>query len=223
MKRTLLLFMAALLFAAASVSAPARAASELDQILANMQKTAGGIRTLYAMMEQQKRLDIGGVERYVGHIFFSQAGKGTEKVRIEYDVPKGQVLWVLGDNVTLYQPSINQAIRTTRRAQASRSADVSFIASPYQSVPQLKSQYNISYLGEDSGRAKLELTPRGRSAVRQVILWVDRSNWMPVKYQVTEANGNLSVFTLTNVQVNGRIPSKKFEVKLPSGVKEVRQ
>ncbi|MFY9608766.1 MAG: hypothetical protein WAU45_09160, partial [Blastocatellia bacterium] len=55
---------AALLAAAASVS-PAIPNGKLDEILANMQKSASGITSIYAKMEQLKRdRNIGGVERY---------------------------------------------------------------------------------------------------------------------------------------------------------------
>lgn len=226
MKRIVASAIAAVLLAAATFSAPAAPADgQLDQILNNMQKVASGIKTLYTKMEQQKRYrDIGGSgEKSVGHIFFSHAGKGNDKVSIVYDVPAGQTLWVLGDKVTFYQKAINQAIVTSRRALASKNPDMSFAASPYQSVPELKSQYNIAYAGEEGGQAKLELTPKARSAVKQLTLWVDRSSWLPAKYQVVESGGNLSIFTLSNYQVNGKIPSKRFEVNLPGGTKIIKQ
>src|SRR5689334_24035408 len=77
---------------------------QLDQILNNMQKAAAGIKTIYAKMDQAKRdTKVGGTERYSGEIFFKHAGKNSDKVRINYTSPKGQMIWVVGDNIILYQ------------------------------------------------------------------------------------------------------------------------
>src|SRR5438552_1740734 len=83
------------------------------------------------------------------------------------------------------------------------------------SVPELKTQYNIVYTGDEqvgsASTAKLELTPRGPSSAKKVTLWVDQSSWLPVKYQVIETNNNITTFTLNNLR-KGDIPSDKFNV-----------
>jgi outer membrane lipoprotein-sorting protein len=200
---------------------------KLDEVLANMERVARTVKTIEADMLQEKRdMQIGGKEVYSGRIFFLHDRK-CDKVRINYDRPPGQVVAVLCNEILLYQPSIKQVILTTRQAQASKNQEFSFIATPYKSVPELKSQYNIVYVGEEpvgsSSTAKLDLTPKAKSSVQKLTLWVDESSWLPIKYQVVEKNNNVTTFTLGNMKRNGNLSGDSFKVTWPSGTKVVRQ
>jgi outer membrane lipoprotein-sorting protein len=225
MKRISFIFAAVALLITASVSAKTPSADgKLDQILNEMQKSAASITTIYARMEQLKRdRSIGGTEKYSGQVFFKHFGKGNDKVKIVYDVPKGQTVWVVGDEITLYQANIGQAIITSRRAAASRGGEFSVVATPYTSVPELKRQYNIVYAGDENGLAKLELTPKGKSSLKSMTLWVDQSIWMPTKSHIVEASGNASTFIFSGLKRNGVISNGNFEVKLPGKVKKIRK
>jgi outer membrane lipoprotein-sorting protein len=222
--RLLLIAIVATFFISASGFA---ANGKLDEILANMDRAARSIKGIEADLRQEKRdMQIGGKEVYSGKIYFQHAGKDRDRLRIDYTVPEGQVVGVNGDKITLYQKSINQVILTTRKAQASKSQEFSFIATPYKSVPELKNQYNIVYVGDErvgsASAAKLELTPKGPSSAKKLTLWVDQSSWLPVTYQVIEINNNVTTFTLSNLR-NANIPSDRFNVSWPAGTKVVRQ
>jgi outer membrane lipoprotein-sorting protein len=225
MKRIKLLFIVAQLLMAASVStASANGDGKLDAILDNMQKNAASITTIYAEMDQLKRdRSIGGVEKYKGQLFFKHSGKNNDKVRINYSNPKGQTIWVVGDEITLYQETIKQAIIMSRRSAASKGDEFAFVATPYTSVPDLKRQYNIVYAGDDQGMAKLELTPKAKSSVQKLTLWVDQSSWMPMKYQIVESGGNDTTFILSNVKKNSVISDGNFKVNLPGDTKKIRR
>lgn len=218
------LIVAALLLAASeSISAGSRN-GKLDEILANMQKSAANITSIQAEMEQLKRdRNIGGVEKYRGEIFFKHEAKGCDKVKIVYSIPKGQTIWVVCDTITLYQAEIKQAIVTTRAAAASKGDEFAFITTPYTSVPELKRQYEIVYAGDDQGMAKLELTPKAKSSIQKLTLWVDQTSWMPVKYTVVETGGTATTFILTNVRKNQRVPDSTFKPDLPKDIKIVRK
>jgi outer membrane lipoprotein-sorting protein len=225
MKRISFFFAAVALLITALMSAPtASADGKLDQILNEMQKSAASITTIYAKMEQLKRdRSIGGTEKYSGQVFFKHFGKGNDKVKIIYDVPKGQTVWVVGDEITLYQANIGQAIITSRKAAAARGDEFSVVATPYASVPELKRQYNIVYAGDENGMAKLELTPKGKSSLKSMTLWVDQSMWLPTRSHIVEASGNASTFTFTGLKKNGVISNGNVEVKLPGNVKKIRR
>jgi len=223
MKRISFVFIAATLFIAASFSvSSAKADGKLDEILNNMQREGSKISTFYAKMDQQSiDAELGGKTSYSAYVFFQHKGR-DDKAAILYEKPKGQKVWAVGDKIYLYQGAINQVVITSRNAQAKKNPEISFVASPYKSVPQLKSQYEIVYLGDEQGFAKLDLTPKGKSSVKKVTLWVDQSLWLPVKYQVVETNGSVASITLSNVKTNGAIPDKTFEPNIPKGTKEVR-
>jgi len=228
MKRSVLLLMVVALIAAASTPGPVAGANgKLDEVLANMERAARSIKTIEADMRQEKRdRQIGGKEVYSGRIFFLH-DKKCDKVRINYENPQGQAVAVVCNQIILYQPRINQVILTTRQAQASKNQEFSFIATPYKSVPELKNQYNIVYIGdeqlESNSTAKLELAPKAKSSVQKLTLWVSQSSWLPIRYQVVENNNNLTTFTLSNMKLNGGLSPETFKVSWPSGTKVVRQ
>jgi outer membrane lipoprotein-sorting protein len=228
MRPGVLLLMVVALVAAASTRGPAVSANgKLDEVLANMERAARSIKTIEADMRQEKRdRQIGGKEVYSGRLIF-QHEKNCDFVRINYDSPQGQVVAVLCNKIILYQPRINQVILSTRQAQASKNQEFSFIATPYKSVPELKSQYNIVYAGDEQvesvATAKLELTPKGKSSVQKLTLWVNQSSWLPIRYQVVENNNNVTNFTLGNMKLNGGLPANVFKVTWPPGTKELHQ
>lgn len=227
MKRISMLFATAVLMIAASFSistASPNGNGKLDEILNNMQKNAASIKTIYAKMDQVKRdLSIGGSEKYNGEIFFKHVGKNNDKVRINYFVPDGQTVWVDSSTITLYQKKINQVIITSRKAAASKGGEFAFVATPYTSVPDLKRQYDIVYLGDEQGMAKLELTPKGKSSVKKLTMWVDQTMWLPTKYQVIETNNNETTFTLGGVKQNGVISDGTFKPDYPGDAKKVNK
>lgn len=227
MKRINLFFTTAVFLIAVLFSIPTANANgndKLDEILNNMQKSAASITTIYARMEQLKRdRQIGGTEKYSGEVFFKHLGKNNDKVCIKYSVPSGQTVWVIGDEITLYQANIGQAIKTSRRSASQKGDDLSFVATPYTSVPELRRQYNIVHSGEEQGMAKLDLTPKNKSSVKSLTLWVDQSSWLPTKYHITEGNGNVTTITLSGLKTNGVIPNGNFEVRLPKDTKVIRK
>jgi len=225
MKRSKLIFVFAVLFGTVIVPyAYSRPNGKLDEILANMQKAAGSITTIQANMEHLKRdLNIGGKpERYNGEIFFKHAGKNNDKVKIVYSIPKGQTIWVVGDTITLYQSEINQAIITSRSAAAAKGDEFAFVATPYTSIPELKRQYEIVYVGDDQGMPKLDLTPKAKSSIKKLSLWVDQSSWLPVRYAVLEP-GRETTFIISNVRKNQGVSDSTFKVDLPKGTKQLRR
>jgi outer membrane lipoprotein-sorting protein len=227
MKRTKLFLAIVTAIGAASIPLQRTSANgKLDEILANMERTARSIKTIEADMRQEKRdMQIGGKEVYSGRIYFVHDRK-CDNVRIDYSVPAGQVVAVECNKITLYQPGISQATITTRQAQASKNQEFSFIATPYKSIPELKNQYNIVHSGDEQvgsgSTAKLELTPKAKSSVRKLTLWVDQSSWLPIKYQIVENNNNVTTFLLSGMKLNGGIPGSKFKVSLPPGTKVVK-
>jgi outer membrane lipoprotein-sorting protein len=229
MKRFCGLLIAAALTVSASTPGPAGTANgELDRVLANMQQAASKIKTIYARLNQEKRnMQIGGKEVYRGEVFFGHFGKNNDKVRINYEIPRGQILVVSGDQITVYQDAIKQCIVTTRKAAGARNEELAFFSNPYSlTSAQLKARYNITLVGDQqvdgSAAAVLELTPKTQSSVRRIKWWVDRTSWLPVKSEVVEQTGDLSTFTLSNLRLNGKLDGGLFSFRCPAGSKVVK-
>jgi outer membrane lipoprotein-sorting protein len=52
-------------------------------------------------------------------------------------------------------------------------------------------------------------------------IWVSQQSWLPVQWKLVERNGDFTIVSLRNVQLNGSIPDSAFNVTIPSGVKVV--
>jgi outer membrane lipoprotein-sorting protein len=201
----------------------------LDEILAKMQTAARAVRSLTAHLQQETRDPlIGGRAQGTasGQIIFLHGSNGDDKVRINYDRPAGQVLCVAGDEIILYQPAIKQATITRRRALAEKNQEFDFLVTPYASISSLKARYEIAHVGDERVNgaltAKLDLTPKIKSSVHKLALWVDQSSWLPVKYQVTEVNQTVTTFTLSNLKTGQKITSDTFKVHFAPGTQTVR-
>jgi outer membrane lipoprotein-sorting protein len=210
----------AVLFASMGALPEARANGELDQILANMQNAGSKIKALSANLSQEKKLSIGGTERYQGTITIQRGSQGNEKAIVHYT--NGQHVSVVGNKIALYNERIKQAIETTRQSQAKDKPQFDFIATPYSSVADLKAKFNISYLGDENGMAKLELAPKN-PALQKSTLWVDRGLWIPTKFKVVEKTGDNSYFTLSNVQLNPKVSADMFVIKYASGTTVIKK
>jgi outer membrane lipoprotein-sorting protein len=208
------------LFASMGALPRAQANGELDQILANMQNAGSKIKALAANLSQEKKLSIGGSERYQGTITIQRGTQGNEKAIVHYT--NGQHVSVVGNKIVLYNERIKQAIETTRQSQAKDKPQFDFIATPYSSVADLKTKFNISYLGDENGMAKLELTPKN-SALQKSTLWVDRGLWIPTKFKVVERNGDNSYFTLSNAQLNPSVSANTFVIKYAPGTTVIKK
>jgi outer membrane lipoprotein-sorting protein len=227
-----LVFIVGLLLAAAGlglISVTQCAASpngKLDQILANMQRAARTLRTFRAHLTHEKRhTQIGGREFYEGTITFKHVSSNKDKVRIVYT--NGQEVLIDGNRLMLYQPRIKQAFVSTRQAQAAKNPDLVFFATPYSSLPKLRSYYNVVYLRDEQvggfATSVLELTPKVSSAAVKEIIWVDQASWLPIRFQVVERNGDVSTFTLSNIEKNVKLSDGDFQLNLPSGTRVIKQ
>jgi outer membrane lipoprotein-sorting protein len=206
-------------------------AAELDMILSNMQKASAGLTFVQSKFHEDRRFgSIGGGEHYDGQIYFKHGARGGDKFRVQ--ALKGSTvtedLWVNGKDAVFYQPQAHQVIKTTTDKQANQHPEYGFIANPYISVPKLKAQYDISYLRDDpspsgSKTAVLELRPKQQSAVTNLVIWVDRNSWLPVKYQTSQSNGDVLTYSLSNIAVNQPIPDKTFTPDYPHGTAVINQ
>lgn len=224
MKRLNLIIAAVTLFAAATFSITPASANGVDEILNNMRNAAKGIKTVRAILNQEKKnTQLGGPpERYSGAIVIQRGERqGSEKVKIKYT--NGQEIAVVGNQITLYQPSINQVLITTRQKIGNENKDISFVATPFSSVDDLKAKFNIEYRGDEGGLAKLELQPKNPN-LQPATIWVDRNSWLPTKFKVIEKQSkNESFFTLTQVSPNSPVKSDEFKVNYPPGTKVIKQ
>jgi outer membrane lipoprotein-sorting protein len=228
MKRAIYSLTAAAVFALFSFPAvPAAPAQVLSPVLLKMEQAGRNLKTLQAGISRQKRdMTLGATDKAVGTLYYKAGAEGTERVLIEDTEPTRQIMAVVGDKVTIYQPRINQAFVTTRRAAAGKNRSLAFLGVGYgQAGAQLRDKYDVTVIGPDTvaGRETtlLALKPKqAEGAIMGMQVWVDNTTWLPVQYVIGEKGARTTV-TLSAMQPNVKLDDSKFEVSLPKGTQIV--
>ena len=227
--RRIISTIATVCFMTAGSMTPAAIARDekLDQVLGRMQESAKMLKTIKARIQQDKlHTQTGGREVYKGKLIFKRLGSKHDKVRIDYE-KTDHVVALEGEKITLYQPRVNQAFITCRSALVRDHPDFSFITALYASVGELKATYTISYVRDDTfegaGMSVLELVPRVTLAERKTVMWVNQQSWMPIRFEVTERNGDVTTLILRDIVKNQVIDDRQFHVSVKPGTKEHKE
>lgn len=202
----------------------------LTGILNKMDKARLELKSLKAELVLQKtntQLSITDTE--YGQLLYKPAdAKGKQKFRIDYTKPSKDIIAVDGDNFTFYQPRINQAMKgvASKLSKGKQGGFAQFIAIGLGgSMKSTSGKYNIGFVKDEMVNgvmtSVLRLTPKTAEQFASVDIWVNQQNWLPVQVKGVERNGDYTVVSFKNSQLNASIPDASFAVNLPSGTKIV--
>lgn len=200
----------------------------LTGILNKMEKANQEMKSLKAEMIQQKtNSQIGITDTEYGILLYKPAeGKTKGKFRIDYTKPTTNVVSVIGDSFTFYQPRLNQALKSTlAKASKGRTGGYAQLVGIDGSVKALANNYNFDFVRDEMLNGQmttvLRLTPKSGGQFASVELWVSQQLGLPVQQKFFERNGDYTIVTLKNMQLNANIPDSAFNVNIPSGTKIV--
>lgn len=201
----------------------------LTGILNKMEKAHQELKSLRAELFQQKtNAQIGISDNEYGSLLYKPAaGRGKGRLRIDYTRPSKDTIALVGDNVVYYQPRINQVFKSTlAKAAKGKVGGYTQLIGLDGSVKSLAGNYNIEFLRDETINGQkttlLRLTPRvGGGQFATIDIWVNQQNWIPAQWRLVERNGDFTIVSLKNVQLNTPIPDAAFNVAIPSGVKVV--
>ena len=212
-------------FAGSAANAPAQGI--VNEILARMDahnKSLTSLRADATMVKFQSQLNVS--DPSVGTTAYLPIKGKNPAVRIDWTSPQKESLAVIDKKYVIYRPSLSQAYTGTTDSAKGNAKAGSALAFMNMSKAQLKANYSVKYLGEETvkGGAKtwhLELTPNARTSYKSADVWVD-GNGMPVQSRVTEHNNDSTTVLLTNLQKNVRINTSEFKIDLPKGTKIIK-
>lgn len=207
-----------------------RAAAEisLDQLLQRIEKSGSGIKSLRASIEQKKWTEI--LEEYDagerGQLIFLKSG-GQSYIRKDISDPQPNHLVIKEGEVTFYQPRIKQA----QKYQMGNNKDkAEFLLIGFGTTRKaLEETYNLELLGETTeiqGKSAhgLSLVPKSDKVsafFSKIVLWIDPELWVPVRQQLVEPTGDHLLVEFRNIEVNPKLSTSDFDIKLPKDVKIV--
>lgn len=195
----------------------------LTGILNKMENAHKQMKSLKAELVQEKvNPQIGSKDSDYGLLIYKPGvGKEKGKLRIDYTKPGVKTLSVIGENYTFYEPRLNQALKSTV-SKATKGKTAANLVGLDGSLKALLNNYNMEIAGDASVNGQmtsiLRLTPKTKSDFTSIDIWVSQSG-LPVQWKMIERNGDYTVITLKNTQINTNIADSAFVVNLPGGTK----
>lgn len=226
------IFALAALLLATTIAVPARAADDLDNVIAKLDSTASKFKSAQADItwDNVQTQPIPDTDRQAGTILFERKN-GQTQVALHIKTDNGKP--VLKDMVyaggvgKLYQPALKQM--QVFKVEDKKSELDAFLTLGFGGSGQdLKKNWQVSSLGTEQvagvNAAKLQLIPRDPAVAKtapKVLLWIDMDKGVAVKQQRFNADSGYVVFGYTNIRLNGSVPSNAFEIKTASGTQVV--
>ena len=221
-----------LLIAGADRSASANTQAQLlTGILNKMEKAHQDLKSLKAeMVLERTNTQIGVTDSEFGQLLYKPGPqKSKQKLRIDYTKPSKDILAVDGDNFVFYQPRINQAFKgmASKYSKGKQGGLAQFITIALDgSLKSASGKYNIGFVKDEMVEgvmtSVLRLTPKSNEQFTSFDIWVNQQNGFPVRFSGAERNGDMTMVTLKNLQLNTNVPNNAFALDLPSGTKIVK-
>jgi len=199
--------------------------SELDRVLAAMQKAADAVKDLSAdytgyrfladFYESEEEAD-----RKSGKLYF----KKPEFVRIDQAKPYEKHFYVTPERFVEYRPDADVAT-VIRRDRAREREGTETLAIAMGTAPsKLRERFTLSLIDDPDLNPEerrhlrvLELTPKKEdlpeeaAGVVKVWLWVDTGDWLPRRVKSFERNQDYETFLFSNIKTNTGLSERLFQ------------
>ena len=216
------------LFAAglSSVSRAQNAEVSTDSVLAMMDKSAQGFRTLTADIEHIKYTDVvKDTSTESGKLWLRR----DEKMRIEFTQPDPRTILRNGDSLYVFTPKINR-VEEYDLGKNREMVDQYVLLGFGTKSENVRKSYAVKLVSETELDQKkialLELTPKSEQMSKQIAkiqMWIDEASWLPIQQKFFESGSqDYLIFHYTNVMENLKIPDSQFKQDWPKGVNRVK-
>jgi outer membrane lipoprotein carrier protein len=145
-----------------------------------------------------------------------------DRIALRFSDPEGDLIVGDGRDFWVYYPSNNaqQVIRAPAAAAGESAVNLQaqFIGDPVE-----RFHYTLDGMESVAGRTAhmLTLVPRQRAEYRSLRVWIDERDALARRFEITEHNGTVRRFDLSNLQVNPSIPDTVFQFTPPEGVRVI--
>ncbi len=210
-----------------NLSAQVKQDPDLQRIYKQMDAREKKFRNFTAKITQKKYTAV--LKEFdtpeTGEFFYERAKDGTARLRLEFMSP-GKLILTIKDSVAIvYKPAINQAqIKNLGKDQ-----DIAeyLAVGLSQSPAKLEKTFDISYKGSETVNGspcdilvfKPKL-PKIAAYFKFMYVWYRKSDGIPIQNKKEEPNGDYVLINFTDEKLNVKIPSSKFDQKLPKRVEK---
>ena len=196
----------------------------IPEILHRMDEHNKSLVSLKADVKMEKlNAQLGETDTTTGSTsYLPKTAKRAMYVRINWTRPVEEQIVIIGDSYKLYRPRLNQVITgKVDSVKNDKNVPGNALAFMSMSQAQLKANYEVNYIGQESNLWHLELVPKVKTSYKTAELWFD-SNGMPTQAKIVEQNNDTTTVTLSGVQKNVSISASDFNLPIPKGVKEIK-
>ena len=193
-------------------SAPVAQDPSVPQILRATSERYEGVGSLQADFEQRLRNTLLGTTSTSRGTLYQRA---PDRFLMRFSDPDGDVIVSDGSHFWMYFPSTDagQVIRTRRGAQG-LDLQAQFIGDPVE-------RFESTYHGREAVRRRtahvITLTPRQPLGYQSLKVWIDAEDHLVRRFELTEDNGTIRHFELSDLRVNPTLPDRLFEFTPPEG------
>jgi outer membrane lipoprotein-sorting protein len=151
--------------------------------------------------------------------------RAPDSARWEYESPEPVSLVIEGGEMVTWFHGLERAERV---AVGRLSSKVLEYLSASSSIGTLLEYFTV-YLhtpADPTAPYLLDLVPRYKrleKRIKQLEIWIDPENYVPVRIRYTEPDGDITEYTFENVRLNDEIPDEIFELDLPANVEIVER
>lgn len=191
-----------------------------------MDRAAHSFRTLTAQVERTKvTVVVDDRSTQTGTIYVDRDGR----MRLDVKKPAPRTVLRRGDRLYVYNPLIKQ-VDEYDLAKHREMVDQFLLLGFGTPTHELEKAYLIGFGGErtlDNRKTiLLNLTPKSdavRNQISEIQLWIDESNWFPIRQKFQEA-GTADYFTISysHIVLNANLKSSIFRPDWPKGTHKIK-
>lgn len=197
-----------------------QAPSRLDRILSRMDQAYRAIESYRAEFEQESETKTFRNKRTAsGRVYFLKPGR----MRWSYLEPEKREMYLSGERMSIYLPDRNQVIEQTLSAALPGLAP----ARLFMGIDELAATFTVSLdcPGDNDESAHcLCLTPKNRQSitVEEVLLWVGKKDFLPLRTESRDVLGNRTRILFRNGEVNVPLEEELFRFDAPPEAEVLR-
>jgi outer membrane lipoprotein-sorting protein len=145
-----------------------------------------------------------------------------DRILLDFSEPEGDIIVSDGTYFWVYYPSAN-ADQVLRSPAAQGSAGGVDLQAQFIGDPTERFEYTMHGTEDVAGRRAhvFTLVPRERAGYRQLKVWIDAEDSLVRRFELTELNGSVREFALSNLQRNPTIPDERFTFTPPANARVV--
>lgn len=188
--------------------------SEIATVLRRAAKVYAGAQSLQADFSQRSRNPI---------LRTTVSSEGTlyqrrpDRFLMRFSDPAGDLIVSDGNHFWVYYPSVDR--KQVLRMPASQGAGGVDLQAQFVGDPLERFRVTSEGREEVAGRNSyvLLLEPREAIGYRTLKVWIDAADYLVRQFEVTEENGIVRHFELSNVKLNQKLADDLFHFTIPEG------